>query len=58
MVTIVGIVAILVLMAFDPDQQQAIGLSALSAVVIIVAGLVVQRRHAGHAAGDRYASRS
>ena len=57
-VTIVGIVAILVLMAFDPDQQQAIGLSALSAVVIIVAGLVVQRRHAGHAAGDRYASRS
>lgn len=47
--TIVGIVAILVLMAFDPDQQQAILASAISAVVIVVAGLVVQRRHAGAA---------
>ena len=47
MVTIVVIVAILVLMAFDADQQQAILLSAISAAFIVAAGLIVQRRHAG-----------
>lgn len=52
MVTIAGIVAILVLMAFDADQQQAILLSAISAVFIVVAGLVVQRRHRSTRAAD------
>ncbi|MFC7671701.1 amino acid permease [Mycolicibacterium sp. GCM10028919] len=52
MVTIVGIVAILVLMAFDADQQQAILLSAISAVFIVVAGLIVQRRHRSTRAAD------
>ena len=41
---IAGIVAVLVLMAFDPDQQQAILLSAISAVFIVGAGVVVHRR--------------
>ena len=41
---IVAIVAVLVLMAFDPDQQQAIFLSLISAVFIVVAGVVVHRR--------------
>ncbi|RZT15621.1 gamma-aminobutyrate:proton symporter (AAT family) [Mycobacterium sp. BK558] len=45
-VVIVAIVAILVLMAFDPDQQQAIGLSVVSAVVIVALGVFVHRRHA------------
>ncbi|MGE0217994.1 amino acid permease [Mycolicibacterium sp.] len=40
------IVGVLVLMAFDADQQQAIALSALSAVVIVAAGVYVQRKHA------------
>jgi GABA permease len=44
-VVMVSIVAILVLMAFDPKQQQAILLSAVSAVVIVSAGVAVQRRH-------------
>ena len=52
MVTIVGIIAILVLMAFDSDQQQAIGLSAISAVFIVGAGLIVQRRHRSTRAAD------
>jgi GABA permease len=52
MVTIAGIVAILVLMAFDADQQQAILLSAISAVFIVVAGLIVQRRHRSTRAAD------
>ena len=52
MVTIVGIVAILVLMAFDSDQQQAILLSAISAIFIVVAGLIVQRRHRATRAAD------
>jgi L-asparagine transporter-like permease len=43
-VTIAGIVAVLVLMSFDPDQQQAILLSAISAVFILGAGVVVHRR--------------
>ncbi|MDT5188531.1 MAG: permease [Mycobacterium sp.] len=43
-VTIAGIVAILVLMAFDPGQQQAIALSAISAAFIVGAGVVVHRR--------------
>ena len=43
-VTIAGIVAILVLMAFDPDQQQAILLSAVSAAFIVGAGVAVHRR--------------
>jgi GABA permease len=42
-----AIVAVLVLMAFDPDQQSAIFLSLVSAVFIVVAGVIVQRRHAG-----------
>ena len=45
-VVMVAIVAVLVLMAFDPDQQSAIFLSLASAVVIVVAGVIVQRRHA------------
>jgi GABA permease len=52
MVTMAGIVAILVLMAFDADQQQAILLSAISAAFIIVAGLIVQRRHRATRAAD------
>ncbi|MFW0797033.1 amino acid permease [Gordonia sp. CPCC 205515] len=40
----VFIVATLVLMMFDKDQQQAIGLSLASAAVVIAAGVVVQRR--------------
>ena len=44
-VVMVLIVAILVLMAFDPDQQQAILLSVISAVVIIALGVVIHRRH-------------
>jgi GABA permease len=44
MTTIAGIVAILVLVAFDPGQQQAILLSAISAVFIVGAGVVVHRR--------------
>lgn len=45
-VVIVAIVAILVLMAFDPGQQQAIALSVVSAVVIVALGVFVHRRHA------------
>jgi GABA permease len=45
-VVIVAIIAVLVLMAFDPDQQSAIFLSLISAVVIIGAGVVVHRRRA------------
>ena len=41
---IVAIVAVLALMAFDPDQQQAIFLSLLSAAFIVAAGVVVHRR--------------
>ena len=52
-VVMVAIVTILVLMAFDPDQQQAILLSVVSAAVIIAAGVYVQRRHA---ANDRLVS--
>jgi GABA permease len=44
---IVAIVAVLVLMAFDPDQQSAIFLSLLSAAFIVGAGVVVHRRR-GH----------
>ena len=44
MVVIGFIVVVLVLMAFDPDQQQAIGLSVLSAVIVLAAAFVVQRR--------------
>jgi GABA permease len=40
----VAIVAVLVLMAFDPDQQQAIFLSLISAAFIVGAGVVVHRR--------------
>lgn len=40
----VFIAGVLVLMAFDHDQQQAIGLSALSAAVIIALGVWLQRR--------------
>ena len=45
-VVMVAIVAILVLMAFDPDQQQAIALSVVSAVIIVITGVFVHRRHA------------
>jgi GABA permease len=41
---IVAIVAVLVLMAFDPDQQQAIFLSLISAAFIVAAGVIVHRR--------------
>lgn len=44
-VVMVAIVAILVLMAFDPNQQQAIALSVVSAAFIVIAGVVVHRRH-------------
>ena len=44
-VVMVAIVAVLVLMAFDSDQQSAIFLSLASAVFIVVAGVIVQRRH-------------
>ena len=52
MVTMAGIVTILVLMAFDADQQQAILLSAISAAFIVGAGLIVQRRHRSTRAAD------
>ncbi|MGE2735058.1 amino acid permease [Mycolicibacterium vaccae] len=45
-VVMAAIVAVLVLMAFDADQQQAVGLSVLSAVFIVSAGVYVHRRHA------------
>ncbi|MET0451490.1 MAG: GABA permease, partial [Mycobacterium sp.] len=45
-VVIVAIVAVLVLMAFDPDQQQAIFLSVVSAAFIVAAGVFVHRRRA------------
>jgi GABA permease len=41
---IVAIIAVLVLMAFDPDQQEAIFSSLTSALFIIGAGVVVHRR--------------
>ncbi|MCV7420244.1 amino acid permease [Mycobacterium yunnanensis] len=47
-VVIVAIVAVLVLMAFDPDQQSAIFLSLISAVFIVGAGVVVHRRRGHH----------
>ncbi|MBJ7341246.1 amino acid permease [Mycolicibacterium sp.] len=50
---IVAIVAVLVLMAFDPDQQQAIFLSLISAVVIVGAGVVIHRRRGQEAEIDR-----
>ncbi|MDX1891768.1 amino acid permease [Mycolicibacterium sp. 050158] len=43
-IVIVAIVAVLVLMAFDPDQQQAIFLSVISAAIIVGAGVFVHRR--------------
>lgn len=52
-VVVIGlIIAVLVLMAFDPKQQQAIGLSVISAIVIVALGVFVHRRHAAdHTAG-------
>ena len=47
-VVMVAIVAVLVLMAFDPDQQSAIFLSMISAVFIVGAGVVVHRRRGHH----------
>ncbi len=45
-VVVIGlIIAVLVLMAFDPNQQQAIALSVISAVVIVALGVFVHRRH-------------
>jgi GABA permease len=41
------IVGVLVLMVFDDDQRQAIGFSVLSLAIIVILGVVVQRRHAG-----------
>jgi GABA permease len=46
-VVIVFIVAVLVLMAFDDAQQQAIGFSLASAVVIVAIGAWLQRRGTG-----------
>ncbi|WP_442932859.1 amino acid permease [Mycobacterium kyogaense] len=52
-VVVIGlIIAVLVLMAFDPKQQQAIGLSVVSAVIIVALGVIVHRRH-GASADDR-----
>ena len=45
---IVFIVAVLVLMAFDSDQREAITLSTISAVIIVAIGVWMQKRH-----GDR-----
>ena len=57
-VVIVAIVAVLVLMAFDPDQQSAIFLSLISAAVIVGAGVLVhrRRRHEGATPTSRPAS--
>ncbi|ORB28577.1 amino acid permease [Mycolicibacterium parafortuitum] len=49
---IAAIVVVLVLMAFDPDQQQAIALSVVSAVFIVGTGVVVHRRHAAREAAE------
>ncbi|MDL9947607.1 amino acid permease [Gordonia sp. ABSL11-1] len=46
-VVMVFIVGVLVLMVFDDDQRQAIGFSVLSLAIIVILGVVVQRRHAG-----------
>ena len=52
-VVVIGlIVAVLVLMAFDPKQQQAIALSVISAVVIVALGVFVHRRHGADADGS------
>ena len=45
---LIGIVAVLVLMAFDSDQREAITLSTISAVIIVAIGVWMQKRH-----GDR-----
>ena len=45
---IVFIVAVLILMAFDSDQRDAITLSTISAVIIVAIGVWMQKRH-----GDR-----
>jgi GABA permease len=57
---IVAIIAVLVLMAFDPDQQQAIFLSLISAVIIVGAGVIVHRRrhHLGEELTGRRAGHS
>lgn len=47
LVVIAFILGVLVLMAFDDGQQQAIGFSTLSAAVIIAVGVGVQRRRTG-----------
>ncbi|MCL2541671.1 MAG: amino acid permease [Nocardioidaceae bacterium] len=49
-VVIVFIVAVLVLMAFDKAQQQAIGFSLASAAVIVALGVWLQRRRSSTAA--------
>ncbi|GAC82450.1 gamma-aminobutyrate permease [Gordonia paraffinivorans NBRC 108238] len=46
------IVGVLVLMAFDDEQREAIGLSVLSAVVIVSIGIVVHRRRRQPDAAD------
>jgi GABA permease len=46
-VVIATIVAILVLMAFDSDEQQAIFLATISAAFIVGAG-VLAHRHRNH----------
>ncbi len=46
------IVVVLVLMAFDSDQRQAIALSVVSAIIIIGAGIIVQRRRTSIPAFD------
>lgn len=50
-VVMVAIVVVLVLMAFDPDQQSAIFLSLISAIFIVGAGVFVHRRR-GHSLTD------
>ncbi|GAA11231.1 amino acid permease [Gordonia alkanivorans] len=52
-VVMVFIIGVLVLMAFDAEQREAIGLSALSAVVIVTVGVVLHRRRSGNVAEER-----
>ncbi|GAA2017783.1 amino acid permease [Nakamurella flavida] len=48
------IVFVLIMMVVFPEQRTAVGLSALSAAVVITCGVIVQRRHgASNPAGSR-----
>ena len=47
-VVMLFILAVLILMVFDNDQRQAIIFSAISAMIIVSAGFIVQRRSRYH----------